>query len=185
MPFLQWIHILLAVQPCTHSGRRSLATSNDPILSVEIRVPAHVDNLPQIYTRLEHFLQAFARALDHSPGPLFRDAVIAACMEIAANIILHAYPAPNAGHLLLRIRGHADRIEVELHDWGTEFVSPPTLTSLPGEGTEEDGREDGLGLFLVRQAMDEVHYQRTHQGVNQWRLVKRMAHQTPPHSSLH
>jgi anti-sigma regulatory factor (Ser/Thr protein kinase) len=159
-------------QPQRQPQRRStLPTHDGALISAQITVPAHFESFSQIYGHLQDFLQAFEQAAGRSFSSLLGDAVVTAAMEIASNIICHAYHLNDMGDLVMQARAYADRIEVAFCDWGTEFIEPPTRP-LPLLDRVEELPESGLGLFLVRQAMDEVHYRRTGEGINQWRLVK-------------
>ena len=78
--------------------------------------------------------------------------------EVVLNICHYAYETPS-GLLTVRVRKEAAQFVVEFEDSGKPFnpleAKEPDVTL----GLEErDG--GGLGIFLVRQMADEVHYQR-------------------------
>ena len=79
--------------------------------------------------------------------------------EIITNVVKHAYPAGEehqfAVHLALEDHEFVARIE----DDGKEF--DPTAHPAPNLDTPlEERKEGGLGIFLVRQIMTSVEYQR-------------------------
>lgn len=91
--------------------------------------------------------------------------------EIAANIVRYAYPPElqNVGGLEVRLRLYADRLEARLSDRGQPFTEPTPVETDPNELPE-----GGLGLPLVRRALDHVEYTRTTDGLNCWLLVKHL-----------
>ena len=79
--------------------------------------------------------------------------------EIAANIIFYAYPA-DGEHQIEFIFGIQNReLAISVLDDGVPFnpleVPPPDLTA-----SLEDRKIGGLGVYLVRTAMDEIAYER-------------------------
>jgi anti-sigma regulatory factor (Ser/Thr protein kinase) len=93
-----------------------------------------------------------------------------AAQEVCANIVDHAYVG-HAGQieLLLRLEAEPHQLVIELTDNGLPFdptgVSAPDLDEL---------HENGYGLFLARELLDELGYERR-QDTNYWRLIKRLA----------
>lgn len=87
--------------------------------------------------------------------------------EICNNIIEHAYHEQGGLiHVKLTIDETGSQFIADLDDTGDEF-NPSTVT-LPDFNNPQ---EEGYGLFLARQLMDEVRY--TRQGAeNHWRLTK-------------
>lgn len=90
--------------------------------------------------------------------------------EVCTNIVDHAYRGQVGRLKISMILDYAaSRLIVELVDYGISFnpnsVLPPTLGEL---------QERGFGLFIVKEIMDEVHYQTT-PDENRWRLVKNLS----------
>ncbi|HJL43187.1 MAG TPA: ATP-binding protein [Myxococcales bacterium LLY-WYZ-16_1] len=83
-----------------------------------------------------------------------RHHVTSAFVEAFNNAVVHAYrglpPGQVEVHLVVRRQG----IEVRIIDWGHPFefdaVAEPDLDALP---------EGGLGLYIIRQFMDDVRYE--------------------------
>jgi len=122
------------------------------------------------------FLQEFWRAAELPPAEARTFEL--ALEEIFMNVVMHGSPA-----------GHEPRIEVSLEfcdgkmiltveDDGPPFdplsLPPPDVTA-----SLEERRVGGLGVFLVRQMMDDVSYRRTGKR-NRLRSCKRIA---PPATS--
>jgi serine/threonine-protein kinase RsbW len=79
--------------------------------------------------------------------------VISAFGEAFNNVVIHAYGS-GGGDLEIEIEPDADRLTIRLMDYGKPFdpgvVAPPDLESLP---------ESGLGIFIIRECMDDVTYE--------------------------
>jgi len=88
--------------------------------------------------------------------------------EICNNIIEHAYGHENGGLcLVLSVRPDSRMFTADLYDNGQPF--DPTSIAAPNL---DEPREEGYGLFLVQQLMDEVSYD-IQSGKNHWRLHKK------------
>jgi serine/threonine-protein kinase RsbW len=91
--------------------------------------------------------------------------------EAATNIIVHGY------------RGQSGRIEVEVGREGPDLIvclrddAPPfDPTTVPPPDLSRSPLEWGpgsLGLYLIRQIVDEIHYHRTTTGGNELTLIKK------------
>lgn len=122
------------------------------------------------------FLREFWRAAELPPAEAA--AFELTLEEVFMNVVMHGSPA-----------GREPRIEVSLEFCGGEMIltieddGPPfdPLSLPPPDVTAslEERRVGGLGVFLVRQMMDEVSYQRAGKR-NQLRTSKRVA---PPATS--
>jgi serine/threonine-protein kinase RsbW len=93
--------------------------------------------------------------------------------ESVTNIMEHAYEHDLEGNEQIEISLEASpTIFVAcIRDWGTTFnpldVPAPNLADHVREG-----RKHGLGIFLIRQIMDEVSYSTSDDGMNELRMVK-------------
>jgi serine/threonine-protein kinase RsbW len=91
--------------------------------------------------------------------------------EACTNIIEHAYGGEDHGDIDLRCGIHDDKLVVTIRDTGRPFnpsdVPAPRLGSLV-----EDLEVGGLGLYFMRQVMDEVHFRFSERG-NELVMVKR------------
>jgi anti-sigma regulatory factor (Ser/Thr protein kinase) len=105
------------------------------------------------------------------------DAFRTATIEIATNILRHAYPPDHPGaQLSLQLYLFAERLEAQFYDQGIAFTPPTEI--MPPTFDEVDDilnvPEGNFGLFLALQALDHLDYSRSPAGVNQWRLVKQL-----------
>lgn len=84
--------------------------------------------------------------------------------EACVNVVHHAYPAGQEGPLGLEVRivrqdDGARRVVLTLEDQGTPFdplSAAPVDTAAPAEARAPGG----LGVHLIRQLSDRLHYQR-------------------------
>lgn len=78
--------------------------------------------------------------------------------EAVANICSYAYEVP-PGEVTIRISRKNEMVRIELSDSGIPF--DPLAMEAPDIRTELESREvGGLGIFLIRRMLDEVHYSR-------------------------
>jgi serine/threonine-protein kinase RsbW len=89
--------------------------------------------------------------------------------EALVNILDHAYQLDETKQLSIEIRVDCDTLEFRFEDWGKTFDP----ACVPAPNLEQPG-ERGLGLWLMQQLADEVHYECGMEGTNVLRLVKRI-----------
>lgn len=113
-----------------------------------------------------------AHVCDHLArrGQLPADAghrVISAFVEAFNNCVIHAYAGMTPGPVKVQLEVGDDALTVEVTDFGQAFepadVPQPDLSALP---------EGGLGLFIIRNFMDQVQHRRE-DGANVLTMVKR------------
>ena len=156
------------------SRRRSLATRDAVLAEERVVVPATPDHFAALHDALDRCWEAARRALAQPPERARWLEFTTAVMEIATNIVRHAYPDDAApARLELRLRVYADRIEARFTDRGVPFSAPAEPAS--DELDIPDLTEGGYGLALARAAVDRLDYHRTPGGLNRWRLVTRCA----------
>ena len=88
--------------------------------------------------------------------------------ETVRNLILHAVGA-RSDQFMVRLELGAGRIELVLEDDGQPFdprSAPPYDPSRP----LEERQPNGMGVYLLQQFMDEIHYERSGE-LNRLRLV--------------
>lgn len=94
-------------------------------------------------------------------------AVIVAVGELCNNAIKHAYQGASGHPIVIALTTLPDRVVVEVEDEGAAYdprgYAPPDLEALP---------ERGLGLFLVRQSVDDVTFDTARPRGTRWTLVK-------------
>ena len=93
--------------------------------------------------------------------------------EAVTNIMEHAYENNLEGELEIELVLQADntRFEVIIRDSGKSF-DPGKIPMPDLEEHIRSGRRKGLGLFLIRRIMDEVHYNYKEGVRNELRMVK-------------
>jgi len=92
--------------------------------------------------------------------------------EAASNIIEHAYENITDGVLELACGVQGDIIKIILTDHGEAF--DPSEIPLPDLKADlSDRKIGGLGIFLMRKLMDEVHYESRDDKSNTLTLLKR------------
>ncbi len=78
--------------------------------------------------------------------------------EAASNIIEHAYEGVSNGVLDLACGMERDVIKIVLIDYGAPY--DPSIVPIPDIKADLSERKiGGLGIFLMRKLMDEVHYE--------------------------
>ncbi len=77
--------------------------------------------------------------------------------EACTNIIRHAYSNDSRGEIEITIEIHPGWCSIHLTDFGASYF--PETIPLPQRGAPLDETQPGgLGLYLMRQVMDEVQY---------------------------
>jgi len=98
-------------------------------------------------------------------------AVQMAVDEACSNVIEHAYGGEGKGDIELHCKKLNDGLKVTIQDQGHSF--DPTAVEAPNiHAPLEERDEGGLGLFLIKQLMDEVIFNFNDSG-NVLVLVKR------------
>jgi serine/threonine-protein kinase RsbW len=92
--------------------------------------------------------------------------------EAITNVIMHGY-AGNPGQIVLSCRTTHALVEVQIEDSAPPF-NPLSIPLPDTEGELEDRKIGGLGVFLIRQVMDDIIY-RYENGKNILVLVKKKA----------
>jgi len=76
--------------------------------------------------------------------------------EAITNVIVHGYKEPG-GEVVITCHVNSDRVEVEIADTAPRF-DPLSMPVPDLDGSIEERRIGGLGVFLIRQVMDGVSY---------------------------
>ena len=93
--------------------------------------------------------------------------------EAACNIVCHGYE-DRSGTIQVAVERHGDRLIVRLRDQALAF--DPCCHPLPDVTLPLEERPlGGLGIFLIRQSVDEMLYRVPPEGGNELTLVKRLA----------
>lgn len=98
-------------------------------------------------------------------------AVEMAVDEACTNIIEHAYGGEGRGDIECTCQINQDKLTVKLRDYGCPF-DPSNVPEPNISAALEDREEGGLGLYLIRRLMDEVHFEFTPDSGNVLTMVK-------------
>ena len=137
----------------------------ETILSQELTVENDLSHVSQVNDFVTGFCDKLN--LDKSLATNMRLAI----EEAVVNIINYAYPKGEKGDIDIVASATSDAIEWKITDNGVAFAptdAPDVDTSL----SAEDRQIGGLGIFLVRQLMDTINYERI-DGKNVLTLTKR------------
>ena len=121
-------------------------------------------------SRLNEFIDELGEAFSLSPDIIFNLNLV--LEEAVVNIINYAYPKEEHESIYLSAKLHDRSIILVLTDTGKEF--DPTMAPEADLTLSADERPiGGLGIFLIRQMMNEVKYERI-DGKNVLTLEKRL-----------
>lgn len=125
--------------------------------------------------RYDHLRAISAFVMDAIKESPFDDrqryAIDLAVDEACSNVIDHAYSGDDQGEIRILLDLNKSGLRLTIQDDGAPFdpncVAEPDLT-----GPLETRCERGLGVYLIREVMDEAAYDFSSPGVNQLTLVK-------------
>jgi serine/threonine-protein kinase RsbW len=130
------------------------------------KFPGRFDSL----SKMSEFVTRAASAAGFSQTAIY--AVEMAVDEACTNIIEHAYGGEERGDIECTCQVSEGELTVTLRDFGRPF-DPSGVPEPNIHAGLEERREGGLGLFLMRKLMDEVHFEFTADSGNVLTLVKR------------
>ena len=121
-------------------------------------------------SRLYEFIEELGNEFSLSPDIVFNLNLV--LEEAVVNVINYAYPKEEHESIYLSARMHDGSIILVLTDTGKEF--DPTAAPEADVTLSADERQiGGLGIFLIRQIMNEVKYERI-EGKNVLTLEKKL-----------
>jgi len=120
--------------------------------------------------KIRHFVEHTAAALGAGQEEI--DDLVLAVDEAATNVIVHGYQC-QPGLIEVEVGRQGDALLVRLRDGAPLF--DPTLLPMPDVTLPLEMRPlGGLGIFLMRQSVDEMTYRVTPEGGNELTLIKRI-----------
>ena len=125
----------------------------ETVLERELKVTNDVKHVPEVNDFITDFCQDVK--MDESLTTQMQLAV----EEAVVNIMNYAYPEGEQGDIFIKASATAEHVKFVLTDHGAAFAptdAPDVDTSL----SAEDRQIGGLGIFLVRQLMDTINYER-------------------------
>lgn len=108
-------------------------------------------------SRLEAFLEELGTELQLTPELVMN--INLALEEAIANIIMYAYPAEQQQKIVLKVTFSEQQLVFLLSDKGIIF-DPTQVEDADIDLPLEERPIGGLGIFLIRQIMNEVSYER-------------------------
>ena len=95
-----------------------------------------------------------------------------AAEEAVVNVIEYAYPDDTTGDISVQIESDGRILRVTISDSGTPF-DPTAKEKVDTTLSAEERQTGGLGIFLYRELMDSINYERT-EGKNILTLTKKL-----------
>ena len=121
-------------------------------------------------SRLYEFIEGLGEDFSLSPDIVFNLNLV--LEEAVVNVINYAYPKEEHESIYLSARMHEGSIILVLTDTGKEF-DPTAAPEADVTLSADDRQIGGLGIFLIRQIMNEVKYERI-EGKNVLTLEKKL-----------
>lgn len=137
-----------------------------PMANLTLRIAADAENQAQIRT----FVREAAASLGADSQSVC--SLELAVDEAVCNVITHGYQG-QAGMIDLDVARDGDVVVIRLRDTAPLFdptrVPAPDLSVPP-----QERRLGGMGVYLIRQSVDEMLYRTTPEGGNELTLKKRL-----------
>ena len=121
-------------------------------------------------TRLNAFVKSVTTALNIESG--LANKLKLAVEEVVTNIISYAYPNKAEDQVEIVVEADKSLIRFIITDSGVEF-DPTSVSKADTTLTLDERPIGGLGIFLVRNLMDSINYERT-DNKNRLRLEKKL-----------
>jgi serine/threonine-protein kinase RsbW len=131
--------------------------------SFEMTIGSDIGEIPAVSVRFEGAMK------EHGFGPEEILDTQLAVEEVITNIILHGYEE-TGGEILISCTITPRRIGIRVTDSAPPF-DPLSIPEPDLDGNTEDRKIGGLGVYLLRQVMDEISY-RYENGKNILTMVK-------------
>ena len=133
----------------------------------ELNISAAMENLDMVTDFVEGHLEEYGCPMNAQIQ------VALAVEEIFVNIALYAYN-PNVGPATIRVEVHEEPMEVVITFMDKGKPYDPLAKEDPDITLSVEEREvGGLGIFMVKQAMDDVRYEYS-DGRNILTIIKRL-----------
>ena len=135
--------------------------------SKELFIKSRTENL----TTVREFVSSTVEEVN-IPQDIAGDIVLAVD-EACTNIIKHAYKFLPDGDITIKLKYSEKKITVEITDHGAPFSADNVPTPDLKKYFEEK-RVGGLGMYLMKSLMDDVHYKSVPGKYNQVLLTKKL-----------
>lgn len=144
-----------------------MRTSKTKSKQKELLIKSRTENL----TTVREFVSSAVEEVN-IPQDIAGDIVLAVD-EACTNIIKHAYKFIPDGDITIKLKYSEKKITVEITDQGSPF-SPDTVPTPDLKKYFEEKRVGGLGMYLMKSLMDDVHYKSVPGKYNQVLLTKKL-----------
>jgi anti-sigma regulatory factor (Ser/Thr protein kinase) len=143
-----------------------------PLLYRKMDLPGTIGALSDLQIVVEQFCH-HAAAMNSAFSQDLQYAILTATMEIAENIVHHAYATPAPSNWLrIDVSLLVGWVEIVLCDGGGAF-DPQLVEARDSSLLWRHPQRSGWGLFLAQEATDDLTYVRK-DGVNVWTLMVRV-----------
>ncbi len=94
--------------------------------------------------------------------------------EMVSNAIIHGYGEQGVGKVTVKAGVLKGGLMITIEEGGRDF-DPFTMAEPDIEASLSDRKIGGLGLFLVKQIMDEFYFEKTEENTKRFYLLKRLS----------
>ena len=144
-----------------------MATSKTKSKQKELLVNSRTENL----TAVREFISSTVEEVKIPPD--IAGDIVLAVDEACTNIIKHAYKYSPAGNIKIKLTYSDKKIVVEITDHGASF-HPDAVPKPDLKKYFEEKRVGGLGMYLMKSLMDDIHYKSIPGKFNQVLLTKKL-----------
>ena len=92
--------------------------------------------------------------------------------EVCTNTIIHGLKNDQSRTFQMVLKWDPGEVEIQIHESG-ELFDPLDLDDPNLENIMEEQSAGGLGLYFLRELMDEADFRIGRDGVKTWRIVKK------------
>ena len=123
-------------------------------LQRSLTLPNDISTIPQLSEFIESFCDEAGIGMETTMS------LNLALEEAVVNVMDYAYPKDTAGHVNIDVRTDADCVVFVITDNGIPF-DPTAMKDVDTTLPLEERSIGGLGIFLTRQIMDDISYERS------------------------
>jgi sigma-B regulation protein RsbU (phosphoserine phosphatase) len=118
-----------------------------------LTLPNDINTIPQ----LQEFVEGVGEELNIDPSLVM--SLNLALEEAVVNVMNYAYPPESDGDVVIEAEANDVRLKFTIIDNGTPF-DPTAIADADTTLSTEERPIGGLGIFMVRQIMDSINYER-------------------------
>jgi len=126
----------------------------DARLSRSITLANDVEQVPQLSAFVEEVCEELGFDMSTTMS------INLAIEEAVVNVMDYAYPAGTEGNVEIEAKANSVRLKFIISDWGKPF-DPTVQKNADTTLSAEERNIGGLGIYLMRQIMDSINYERT------------------------